>query len=159
MPSTTKGLTLIELVLSMAISSLLLALLVSAYLFSLRIFTAETKSADIFGDGQRAAEVMAGEIRECASITSAEAARLQCWWRDLDGDGASETDELATYSLSGRDLIRRLGANERKLAGNLTALRFSYDVNPQPNLITLTLMLSTEGRTATIETKVRSRND
>jgi prepilin-type N-terminal cleavage/methylation domain-containing protein len=159
MPSTSKGLTLIELLLSMMIASLLMALLVSAYLLGLRLFTAETRSADIFWDGQRAAEIMSGEIREGVSITSAETSRLQFWWRDLDRDNTSEASETVTYYLSGRSLIRRLGSDERKLAGNLTSLLFAYDTNPQPKLITLILTLSTEGRTATIETKVRSRND
>jgi prepilin-type N-terminal cleavage/methylation domain-containing protein len=159
MPLTTKGLTLIELLLTMVIASLLVALLVTAYLFGLRLFAAETGRTDVFWDGQRAAEIMAGEIRECLLVTSAEAGRLQCWWRDLDSDGTSESGELVTYDLSGRDLIRTTGSSARKLAGNLSGLSFAYDTNPLPKLITITLSLSAEGRVTTIETRVRARND
>jgi len=158
MSQTSKGVTILELVLATMISTLLIGAVISAYLVSMRIFSQQTGETDIFWNGQRAADIMVGEIRESLSVVTPNSNSLSFWWKDLNGNSSREANETVTYSLSSHDLMRSLGASVHALASNVDAISFGYDTTPNPRLITITLVLSSAGETASVESKVKLRN-
>jgi hypothetical protein len=156
---TSKGITLFELLISMAVSLILTTLVISVYLVSNQLFTGEVSRSDIFWEGSRGADTLSKEIREGLEITSAEAGRLTLWWKDLNANGSKEAGEIITYSLSGESLMRKFGSDLRGVASLISRLSFSYDSPLTPKLVTITITTSSQGKTTTLETKARLRNE
>jgi len=158
MSRISSGVTILELVLATMISTFLIGAVISAYIVSMRLFSQQTGETDIFWNGQRSADVMVGEIRESLSVVTPNPNSLSFWWKDLNGNSSREANETVTYSLSGHDLMRSLGASVHTLASNVDSINFSYDATPNPRLVTITLVLSSAGETASVESKVKIRN-
>jgi len=158
MSRTSKGVTILELVLATMISTFLIGAVITAYIVSMRLFSQQMGETDIFWNGQRAADIMVGEIREALSVVSPNTNNITFWWKDLNGNSSREANETITYSLSSHDLLRSIGASVHTLASNVDSINFSYDTTPNPRLVTISLVLSSAGQTASVESKVKIRN-
>jgi prepilin-type N-terminal cleavage/methylation domain-containing protein len=157
--SPRKGLTLIELVLVIAISTVILLLMVLAYLVGIRSLTQETSRFDLYWDGNRVIQDMAEEVRNCLNVNSADSSSISIWWDDVNDNGTMEADEVVSYVLSDHQLVRSRGSESRVLAKNVAGFNLSYDNPGYPTLVTITLTMGKEGNIATLETKadIRSR--
>ncbi|MBU0672466.1 MAG: hypothetical protein KJ732_05515 [Candidatus Margulisbacteria bacterium] len=155
----SKGFTILEFVLATSLSLMVIGVVVSAYIVSMRVFNQQISQSDIFWDGHRAVETMTKEIRECLEVTSAEASTITFWWKDLDGSTTRDANETVSYALANQNLRRTIGSTSRGIANNVTSLSFAYNTNPNPSLVTVTVTLSRQGETTTVESKARIRNE
>ena len=157
MRQITKGLTLIELVIAMAISLAVLFVVAVAYFASVRTFTQEISRSDIFWDGYRGLDTMTEELRDSLEITAMETDSISFWWKDLNENGSMEANEVVSYVLSGEGLTRSVGSDSAPLVQNVIGFNLAYDYPADPGLITITLTLRKEGQMTTLESKVSPR--
>ncbi|MEE8638508.1 MAG: hypothetical protein V3T21_05645 [Candidatus Margulisiibacteriota bacterium] len=152
------GITLIELVFSMALSLVILLVVVLAYLVGIRSFTQEMSRFDIFWDAHQGLGTITGDIRECDDVISAQAGSIEIWL-DLNGDTTMEANEVVGYALSGQNLIRTIGSESKPVVHNIVGFDLEYDNPAYPTLVTVTLTMLKEGNLATLESKadIRSR--
>ncbi len=157
--ASNKGFTIFELILAMSISIIMIAMIVSIYSISLRLFSQVLSRSDVFWNGQLAMNRMTTEIRESLMVTDPGAGNISFWWKDFNLNGTSESGEIVTYSLSGNNLIRSSGGASQNIAGGVSFLGFDYNITPRPRLVTITLRLNSANEAATIESKAKVRNE
>src|SRR5262249_54724661 len=63
-PNRARGMTLVEMVVTLAVSSILLTVVMTLFLFALRSFGAMTNYTEMDGKSQHAVDLMLREIRE-----------------------------------------------------------------------------------------------
>ena len=157
MPRPIRGLTLLELVLALATSTVILGLLMVAYFAGIRAFTQEIDQFDMFWEGEQAVDRLVSEVRESLDITSLENTVISFWWRDINGNTSMEADEIVTYSRSGDYLVRSNGGSSQPLARNVALFNLDFDDPIDPSLIRIKLVLAKNGSITTIESKVAPR--
>jgi len=142
-----------------AVSGILVALVVFAYLTAALIFDQELRRSDVFWAGQQAAKTMTEELKKCLAVTDPQANRITFWWRDVDGDSSLEASELITYAVSSESLLEISSSGSRGLANHVRALNFTYDDTTGPKFVAVTLTLSNESGPLTIESSAWIRNE
>lgn len=141
--STQHGFLLVELLIALAISSVLLATVINALINQRQVYTVREQVAEMQQNARIGLDVMIREITmagydptdsENAGFFVANANSLR-FKMDLDGDGnPDEADEHVTYALYdadgdgdqdlGRDL--NLGGGPQLVAENIQSLAFMY---------------------------------
>jgi type IV pilus assembly protein PilW len=148
-----KGFTLVELLVAMAIASMVLAAVVSAYYVQVRGQNTQEALTDMNQTARAAMEIMVGEIRlaGCDVLKSSGATILAATANQLSftmdiGDGVTfqpdgdttDPNESVIYSLyvdgdGNQNLGRDTGGGPQPLARNVDALDFVYfDENGNP---------------------------
>lgn len=151
-----SGITLIELLITLAITGIVSAAIFSVYNVSLKTHTAQTQVADVQQDVRAGLFLMTSEIRMAgydptnlagAGISFAGTDSIQ-FIADLNGDGdlidsddkdgdgdtaEGDPDENLTFSLYSSDGIQKLGRNatgtQDPLVENAEALGFAYAID------------------------------
>jgi type IV pilus assembly protein PilW len=136
-----KGFTIMELLIAMAIVSIVMAAVVSAYQLQVRGKNTQDALTDMNETARAALEIMTQEIRTTgcdpsrsagAGITTAAANRLDITM-DI-GNGASfepdgdtdDANEQVSYYINGGNLARDTGGGPQPLSRNVDALNFVY---------------------------------
>jgi hypothetical protein len=151
-----QGITLLELVLAMAISLAILAVIMVAYFAGVRTFTQEMSRFDIFWDAHKALDAVTDDIRNCDDVISSEADSINLWC-DLDADTTMEANEYVSFYLSDQKLMRTLSGESRLVVDNVESFVLEYDDDAYPTLVTVTLTMNKAGHRATLEGKANIR--
>jgi prepilin-type N-terminal cleavage/methylation domain-containing protein len=92
-----RGITLIELLMSMALFSVIIAVALSVFVVSLKIWDSNKSRADIRQDGSLAMEKMVRYLELADNITAATTSSIT-FSADINNDG---TDETVTFAFDG----------------------------------------------------------
>lgn len=118
-----KGFTLIELIIAVALFSILTVFVALTFLVGLRVWGSGRERAEITQDGILSIERMVRELGQASEIRSAQADRVR-FDADLNSDGS---DETITFAVSGGVLERtEQGGAQIDLAPNVGNFALSY---------------------------------
>ena len=156
-PGTGRGLVLIELLFVFVIGIILLGLLTTIYLTSLKSYTKETGRFDVVWEGQDALDHIFDEVREGLGVVSVTPNSLSCWSHDDNGNSVMDTSEVVSFYLSDHTLVRAQDADIRPLARNVSGFALEADDPVAPSLISFRLILEKNGSIVTLESKVSPR--
>jgi type IV pilus assembly protein PilW len=168
-PNKIRGFTLVELLIAMAISSILLASVVAAYSSQIRTHVTQQMVVDMQQNIRGAMYIMQREIRMAghdptgltdASILVADDAELQFQIDDEgDGDLTDDSEDQIRYAMDGGALGRQL-LNDPSLiplAENIDAINFVYlDGADPPNVLATPVVDRSEIRSVQITIVARS---
>jgi len=133
-----KGFTLVELMVVVALSTIIIVAIYSAYIIQQRTYYSQDQVIEMQQNIRAGLDMMTREIRMAGydptesnnpaiSITAASNNSIT-FTMDLDEDGATGgTNETITYTLSGTNLTRRVGAGApQPIAENIEQIEFFY---------------------------------
>lgn len=136
-----KGFTLVDLLIALAISSLLLVAIYNIFISQQKIYGVREQIAEMQQNARAAIDLLDRELRMAgydptgaagAGILVATATTIQ-FTMDLNGDGDStDPGENVTYSLvdfdgdGDQDLVRNTGSGNQLVAENIQSLNFLY---------------------------------
>jgi len=153
-----KAVTLAEMIIAMAISVSLLAVVVLTYTTVTRVFQQELARTEIWFEGNKSLMQMTKEIRGSRKVVSAEAQRLTIWPQDLNLNYSIEASELISYSVTGGNLTRTSSTDSMILTSQVININYNYDKPSDPSLVIIKLTLGSGASLSTFESKVRLRN-
>jgi prepilin-type N-terminal cleavage/methylation domain-containing protein len=156
-----KGFTLLELMIAMALISMVLAAVFMAFSMALRIFVDESNRSDIYLEADRGMSRMVYELREAKQVITASSREVMFWAADLNNNGTREANETVTYSWSGspESRLNRITSGETyPLSYGVYSFYLSYDNPSDIKLINMKLVTGREYNRATVESSVRPRN-
>jgi type IV pilus assembly protein PilW len=138
---TQQGFTLLDLLLALALSSLLLAGIYNVFISQQKVYSVREQVAEMQQNARAGMDMMTRELRMAgydptgaagASIVIATATTIQCTM-DLNNDGDLDDDnEDVTYTLydadsdGDQDLGRDTGGGNQPIAENIQSLTFVY---------------------------------
>ena len=149
-PASRQGFTLVELLISLAITTIIVAAIYTSFLGQQKTYTVQDQIAETQQNIRAALMVMAREImmagydpmdtgRFGIDITTyARPGSTLIFTVDKNGNGTKDADETVTYSLfdtpdtpvSERDgildLVRNVGSGHELVAESITAMAFAY---------------------------------
>lgn len=166
-----RGLTLIELIITIGLISVLLGAIWVVCNTGLKVFYNQWARVSLKGEAGRLSINMANELRQAGSITSAQQ-KILTFTVDLNGDGAIETIQYSWSGVSGDPFIRTQTAPlpqvTKQVLRSVNALAFSYygyDQNITPlsfpvtlsnvKLVAIDVTAADENETFQLRTKVR----
>lgn len=120
-----KAFSLIELIISIALISILLSFLTFSYLVAMRGWDAEMKRHSPRFEATKALERVGNEVRSMNSVSSALQNSVT-FAEDVNSDGADETIIYSWSGVSGEDLNRQEGSVTTTLANNVTSFTLQY---------------------------------
>lgn len=149
--SDDAGMSLVELGVSMVITSLLAALMVTWFSAGVGSENSHRSYDDALSDLRQVSDRLGKEVRSAGYLTAADATSLS-FWLDADRDGVVEDGETITWAIDGATIVRTTddGVSSAVLATNLTpsASQFTYDaIDPAAvTRVTVTLIATAETR-------------
>ena len=166
-----KGLTLVELLMVVALISVLVAAISLVFVAVFKSWGFEITKAYVKQEAGWGIEKMDRELKELLLISAAQQNSI-VFWSDVNENGVQDGDESITYSWSGTlgdSLIRSDGTITSVLSNDVQSFQLSYyDVNGNPlafpvtpanvRLITINLATKKEDETITVRSNVRPRN-
>ena len=156
-----KSFTLIELIIAMAIISMVLAAVFMAFSIALRLFVDELARSSTYMEADRGMSRITKDLKSAREIVSGTSREVYFWLSDLNGDGTREADETVLFSWSGSpesSLIRTISGETLPVAYGVRGLTITYDNPSSPKLITIKLTIGHDTNIATLESSVRLRN-
>jgi len=133
-----KGFTLVELMVVVALSTIIIVAIYSAYIIQQRTYYSQDQVIEMQQNIRSGLDMMAREIRMAGydptdsnnfSITAASNNSIT-FTMDLDEDGATGgTNETITYTLSGTNLTRNNGGGDQPVAENIERIEFFYTLD------------------------------
>jgi len=148
------GFTLVEQIITLGISSIILATIFMAYNISLGIFDDQLTATQLRGDLRDAAETMKKDLRNANSLTYPAAPGLLTTFV-LDSDGQT----YSYYINANKFLVRQkgtTGVGGRSLAHNLDSA--SSTITKVGDLIIIDLRAAIDHHEARISSSVKPRN-
>jgi len=148
------GFTLVEQVISLGISSIILAIIIMAYNISMEMFDDQLSGAQLRVDLRDAAETLKRDLRNANAVTYPAAAGLLTTFV-LDDDGLT----YSYYVNANNHLVRQLGTSGvggRALAKNLEA--GSSSITKVGDLYVIELQASVEHHVTKITSSIKPRN-
>lgn len=142
--------SLVELGVSMVITSLLAVLMVTWFSAGVGSEKSHRSYDQALGDLREVTDRLGKEVRAAGYLTSAEPASLS-FWLDADRDAVVEAGETITWAIDGTTMVRSTddGATSAVLATNLTpsASGFTYDATDPAAVTRVTLSLRATAET------------
>lgn len=128
-PSTLRrGLTLVEVTITAAIMTILLAGMGSAILLASKAQPEAKSVPSAVIASSRAADLLAADLFHAASISSATATEIAFSVADRTGDGAAETIRYVWSGASGDPLLRQInGGTAATVASDVREFQLVYD--------------------------------
>ena len=152
LPKSSKGFTLIEIIIVIVILSIVSAITIKFLVDSLRIYTMTVNQKTLFDEGKLALERMCRDIRDAKSITSTSNSITLTRTNATAQDSANES---LTFQLNGTTLEKVKASTSYAMASDVSA----FTVTNASNEITLQLTLSrATGENVTLQTKVYPKN-
>jgi len=149
---SSKGFTLIEIIIVIVILSIVSAITIKFLVDSLRIYTMTVNQKTLFDEGKLALERMCRDIRDANSITSTSNSITLTRTNATAQDTAGES---ITFRLTGNTLEKVKASIAYALASNVS----TFTVTNASNEITLQLtLLLGSGENVTLQTKVYLKN-
>jgi prepilin-type N-terminal cleavage/methylation domain-containing protein len=122
---TSKGLTLIELLISVVLISAMLGGVWTVYSVGFNVFYGQLSRYDIKDETSLAFIVMTKELHQATSVTAATATSIT-FTADLDSNGVSETIQYTWAGAAGAPLRRVAGAVTTNLIRFVQSVSFTY---------------------------------
>ncbi len=142
---SSDGFTLIELIITIVISTILAGILANFFSLGANTYNLISNSQDLIQDRRIVFQRMSREIRQAENLTVANSTDINFTF-DIDGDGLNET---VRYFLSGSELHKTInGTGNMVVLDSITALSFSGS----GSLITLTVTTHKQDATTTMQT-------
>jgi prepilin-type N-terminal cleavage/methylation domain-containing protein len=156
---SSRGFTLIEIIVVIVILSIVSAITVKFVIDSLRIYTMTVNQKTLFDEGKLALERMCRDIRDAQSITSVTAGppgSITFTRTNATGfDAGPPSPESITFRQNSNTLEKVKGGTGYAMASNVN----SFTVANATNEIQLQLTLQlTSGENVTLQTKVYPKN-
>src|SRR3989338_5798920 len=120
-----RGLTLLELIIAVMMMAVLITALWTVYKANFSAFYSQGTRSNIKGETGRAISLMANELRQAVSLTTAAATDLVITL-DTDGDGDDDSVQFTWAGASGNPLNRLSGGATTPLVSSVSSLAFSY---------------------------------
>ncbi len=120
-----KGLTLIELLITVLLVSVMLGAVWIIYSTGFTIFYGQQSRQDIKGQVSYAFYTMTNELHQASSVTSAAATGIT-FTMDSNSDGVNETAQYTWSGTSGQPLNRIVSAAATELVRSVSSLSFTY---------------------------------
>ncbi len=125
MSRTSKGLTLLELLISVSLISIMLGAVWIIYHTGYDVFYSQYSRQNIKSQASLAFITMTNELHQALSVTAATATSLT-FTMDQNNDGAYETVRYSWSGVVGDPLNRISGSDTRQLIRSVTSLSFGY---------------------------------
>lgn len=126
MSRTSKGLTLLELIISVLLISIMLSAVWTIYHAGFTVFYNQVSRYDIKDQLSSAFITMTNELQQATSVTAATATSA-VFYADINSDGIDEKIEWTWSGVSGAPLEERVNDTETKaLVRSISAFAFSY---------------------------------
>jgi prepilin-type N-terminal cleavage/methylation domain-containing protein len=157
----SKGFTLLELMISMAVLSLAIAAVFYIYVETTKIFTDELTDSDMNFQTGKAMDRMSRELQQALKITSKSSTGITFWYQDTNNNGTREAGETVTYSWVGgttEAIYRTVVSTTERIANNINKLDLSYDNAASPEMVTISITGRINSTVSTIESSVKFRN-
>jgi len=156
-----KSFTLLELIIAMAIISIVLAGVFMAFSVALRLFVGELTRSNVYIEADRGMNKITKDLKSSREIVSGTSREVSFWLFDFNGNGTREADETATFLWSGSpesSLNRILSSETIPIAYGVNNFTLTYDDPLSPKLITVKIMIGKGLNTVTLESSVKLRN-
>ena len=159
--NSSKGFTLIEMIVVIVILSIVSALSISFLVSSLKIHTMTVNQKTLFDEGKLALERMCRDIRDARIITSPAAGgsgNLITFTR-THATAQDSADESITFRLTGSTLekVKASPPATSSMAGDVSAFTVERGATDDEIKIVLTLSLAS-GENVTLQTKMYPKN-
>ena len=156
--NSSRGFTLIEIVIVIVILSIVSAITIYFLVSSLRVYTITVNQKTLFDEGKLALERMSRDIRDANSITGSSATSITFIRTNATGAGQDIANETITFQLTGTTLekVKASPAVTSAIAENVSAFTVTRAADDEIKLV-LTLSLGT-GENVTLQTKVYPKN-
>lgn len=158
-----RGITLIELSISLVISVGILSVLVLVYVTGTRIFNAEMGRSSAYIEANKAMNTLRKDLRSCLSVTGASPTGISFWAEDLNANTSMEAGEIYSYSWDGTQgspLIRIISGSSTMIARDIREFSLTFD-SATTSLITqvnIRIAAGSGDNIATMESSVKLRN-
>ncbi len=123
--TSEKGLTLIELLISILLVSVMLGAIWIVFNTSFKVFYGQNSRQDIKAQTSQAFYVMTNELHQALSVTSATATAIT-FTIDSNSDGVNEAVQYIWSGTSGQPLNKVVGAQTTQLVRSVSNLSFTY---------------------------------
>ena len=124
-----RGFTLVELVLSMAVMTVLIGGIASAMLLASRAIPDDQSPTSVLLRGSEAAEEIAGELYTARTITERSAMAVEFTVHDRNGDEVPETLRYEWSGTAGDPLTRQYnGGTVANIAEDVQEFQLTYDL-------------------------------
>lgn len=158
-----RGITLIELSISLVISVGILSVLVLVYVTGTRIFNSEMGRSSAYIEANKVMGSIRQDLRSCLALTSASSTTISFWAEDLNANSSMEAAEIYSYSwdgTSGSPLIRTISGSSTMMAKNIKDFALSYDSGSLASIteVSVKVVAGTAENIATVESSVKLRN-
>lgn len=158
--NSSKGLTLIEVIIVIVILAIASAITINFLVNSLKVYTMTVNQKTLLDEGKSALERMCRDIRDASSITlpAAGGSGSSISFTRTNATALDSASENITFQLAGGNLqkVKTLPPATSNLAGNISAFSVTRDTGSEIKL-QLTLSLGT-GENVTLQTKVFPKN-
>jgi len=158
--NSSKGLTLIEVIIVIVILAIASAITINFLVNSLKVYTMSVNQKTLLDEGKLALERMCRDIRDANDITlpATGGSGSSISFTRTNATALDSASENITFQLAGGNLqkVKTLPPSTDSLAGNISAFTVSRDTSNEIKL-RLTLSLGT-GENVTLQTKVFPKN-
>jgi prepilin-type N-terminal cleavage/methylation domain-containing protein len=159
----SKGFTLVESILVLAMLSIVMVIIFYAFSASMSIFSGEISEADASLEAHRAMERMTKDLRGALQIIDANDTSITFWNSDLNGDGTVEANELVTYSWTGTSegfINRTVQTSTREISTGIKSFSLTYNDASVEAIRVVTIKMTAKIGTniSTLESSVNGRN-
>jgi Tfp pilus assembly protein PilW len=157
-----KGITIIELLISLAVLLVVFSLIFTIYFLAVNVFSHEGGESALRQEAEGAMYSMTADFRRTKEITDAADNSITVWV-DTDADETQDADELITYSFSGASgdpLVRTVNAEAQNILYGVTSFELEYDSDllDSIHLITVNLSAALGDKTVTLSSTIKPRN-
>ena len=158
----SKGFTLIEATLVLALLSLAMAVVFYGFTMSMDVLTSEFAEADASFQAQKGMERMSQEMKNAILITAASSRDVTFWYQDYNGNGTIDAGESVRYTWSAtNDLLNRTqSVSTIAIAKTIQSFNMTFDSATPANITTINIVLKTikNGMVTTLDSSVTPRN-
>lgn len=160
MYKNNKGFTLIEVILAMAILSIVVGIAFSVFSFGNRTFAIGIDSSDSQFNSRFIAGEIAAKVRNATTVTLMDSGEIAALITSGAYDNMKQYIFIKQDPVSGKkSIIHRTGALERKLLGDLegTAI-LGFDSTVGSNMLSYSVQCNVDGQVFNIDSKVFLHN-
>lgn len=122
---TTKGLTLIELLISILLISLMLIAVWAIYSTGYKVYYGQLARENIKSQASLALTTMTGELRQALAISAATDKSIT-FSADIAGDGVGQSIQYIWSGVAGAPLNKVIGTTTTSLIRSVNSLTFTY---------------------------------
>ncbi|MFH1709643.1 MAG: type II secretion system protein [bacterium] len=160
-PRSSKGFTLLELIIAMGVLSFAIAVVIYAFTASMHLFTNELSEGDTSIEIHRSLERMTNELRNALEIGSAGTTSITFWHQDTNSDGIMDAGETITYSWTGTSegyINRIVQTSTQEIATGIKGFSFSYNDPANIRVVNIFITAQKGSVVSTLESSVKCRN-